>query len=196
MTYQIRPLFHQILHTLGKPLSHYDPHFPIQIKTLTAVNRLQPPRNTFIGMAILPGRINVLLRPKVFVVETTAIVEDIPVTTYNVVVMDAAGDLRLVEDITASSNDLDGLSRFILQAADLLDEQAGRNHPQPPLSTNTRNALCAAARHIAREPKPRWVAWVTYILEELEDHNDSDDYANMLTELSLAIEARQLEGSW
>lgn len=196
MTYQIRPLFQQILHTLGKPLSAYDTNFPIQIKTVTAVNTQRPHHQAFVGMAILPGRINVLLRPKVFVVETTALVGDIPLTTYNVVVMDAAGDLRLVEEIRASTDSLDDLSRLILQVSDLLDEQAAHNSNPPVGNAQTLVTLRTAARQIAQHPHQLWPGWITYILEELEAHTEPVAYGRMLAKLGLAIEIWSLEGKW
>jgi len=124
MTYQIRPLFHQVLQVIRKAGIPFDPLLPAQVRTITTVNRLQTHSNPFIGMAIPPGRINTLLRPKTFLVQTTRLDHHAFITTYNVVVMDAAGDLRLVEDITTDDTEPGWASRFVDQVADLVEEQA------------------------------------------------------------------------
>lgn len=196
MTYQIRPLFYQIQRVLKQANINYDPLLPTHIRTVTVVNRLHTGNDAFIGIAILPGRINVLVRPKTFIAETTKIVQGNFITTYSAVVMDAAGELRLVEGLTIDHTDTDGFDHFVNQVADLVDEQAGRNHPNHSPNIETMNALHHVARQIAKDPPPTWAGWVAYLLEQLQDHHDREDHANMLTELSLAIAVRQLEGKW
>jgi len=196
MSYQIRPLFYQIQRVLKQAHIDYDPLLPTQIKTVSAVNRLQPRSNAFVGIAILPGRINTLIRPKTFVVETTKIVADNFVITYSVVVMDDAGDLRLVEGLAIDHTDLDGLDAFVNSVADLVEEQDALNHTTPTPDFTTRSLLASAALHIANIAKPRWAGWIIYVLEVLQDHAEPIAYNVMLTELSLAIEVRQLQGSW
>lgn len=196
MTYQIRPLFQQILHALGRPLSHYDHNFPIQIKTVATVRRLPPQPDIFIGVAILPGHINTLIRPKTFAVETTSLVEGTPITTYSIVVMDAAGDLRLVEGLTIDHTDTDGLDAFTNQVAALVEGQAMHNLPTSTTECVTLRLLHDAATRISHTPAVRWAGWVVHILETLQDHADPTAYGKMLAELSLAIEVWELDGTW
>ena len=196
MSYQIKPLFHEILQVLRKAKVPFDPLLPTHVKTVTTVNRSAAGHEAFIGMAILPGRINTLLRPKTFLVETLRLEERVFVRTFNVVVMDAAGDLRLVEEITTDDAKPGWASRIVDQVGDLVDEQATLNHNPPTLTVVTRSVLSDAALRIAHTAKPRWASWVIYILEVLQDHAEPRGYDIMLTALSLAIEIRQLEGSW
>lgn len=196
MTYQIRPLFHEILQVIRKANIPFDALLPAQVKTITAVRRLHTDSNPFVGMAIPPGRVNTLIRPKTFLVKTTRLDHHTFITTYNIVVMDAAGDLRLVEDFTANDTKAVISASFIDQVARLVEEQAAFNHTTPMLVAITRSMLSDTALHIANIAKPRWARWVIYILEVLQDHAEPIPYDVMLTELSLAIEIRQLEGSW
>jgi hypothetical protein len=196
MTGQTRPLYHEILQVLRKANVAYDALLPAHIKTITAVNRLSTGYRAFIGMAILPGRINVLIRPKTFLVETLRIVNQDFVSTWSVVVMDAAGDLRLVEGITANDDEPSGDDRFVDQVADLVNEQNEHNHATPTTSHVTLSLLSAAAARIAHTHKTKWAGWIVYILEALQDHAEPDAYGRMLAELSLAIEVWELEGRW
>ena len=196
MTYQIRPLFQEILQVVKKAGIPFDPLLPAQVKTITAVSRLHAHSNPFIGMAILPGRINVLLRPKTFLVKTLRLEAPAFITTYNVVVMDAAGDLRLVEEITANDTKAVIPTSIIDQIADLVEEQNAHNHCPSPICHATMKLLTAAASRIAHTDTSEWAGWILYILKALEDHAKPEDYDNMLSELSLAIEVRQLEGEW
>lgn len=196
MPYQIRPLYLEILQVLKKADIPYDPLLPAQIKTVTATNRLDTDISAFTGMHILPGRLNILIRPKTFVVETTRIDGQAFITTYSVVVMDAAGKLRLVEGLTVDHTDLDRLGHFVKNVADLAEEQAAYNHTTPTTTHVTRALLSEAATRIAHTSKTMWAAWIIYILEVLQDHTDPAAYGKMLAELGLAIEVWELEGRW
>jgi hypothetical protein len=196
MSYQIRPLYLEILQVLKKADIPYDPLLPAHIKTVTAVNRLHIADRAFIGMAILPGRLNVLIRPKTFLVETLRLLDHNFASTWSIVVMDTAGDLRLVEGITANDSDPTNTEHFVDQVADLVEEQNAYNHTTPTTTHVTRALLSEAATRIAHLHKTNWARWIIYILEVLQDHAEPAAYNNTLTELSLAIEIRQLEGNW
>lgn len=196
MTSQNRHLHREILQVLRRANVPHDPLLPAQIKTVTATNRLQTDTSAFVGMRILPGRMNVLIRPKTFVVETTRLERQAFITTYSVVVMDAAGDLRLVEDLTIDHTDLDRLGHFIEQVADLVEAQAAYNQYPSSDRFKMMDATIVFGRQVARLPAARWAEWIILILEGLQSHADDEDYDKMLTELTLAIEVHQLEGTW
>lgn len=196
MTYQIRPLYPEILQVLKKADVAYDALLPAHIKTITAVNRQGTGYRAFIGMAILPGRINVLVRPKTFLVETLRRLDHNFSSTWNIVVMDAAGDLRLVEDITDNDTQPGDKGHFVNQVADLVEEQNAYNHTTPTTTHVTRSLLSEAATRIAHTHKTRWAGWVIYILEVLQDHAEPAAYAKMLAEVGLAIEVWELERTW
>lgn len=196
MTGQTRHLHREILQVLRKADIPYDPLLPAQIKTVTATNRLRTDTDAFIGMVIFPGRTNVLIRPKTFVVETTRLERQSFITTYSVVVMDAAGALRLVPDLTVDHTDLDRLGRFIEHVADLVDEQARYNSPPRATTKKTMAVLHDAAIRIGRTPTARWPGLIILILEHLQGLTTKDAYGRMLAELGLAIEVWELEGTW
>ncbi len=196
MSYQIRPLFHEILQVIRKANIPFDPLLPAQVKTITAVRRLYTDSTPFVSMDILPGRINTLIRPKTFLVKTTRLDHHAFVTTYSIVVMDAAGDLRLVEDLTANDTKAAISTSFIDQVARLVEEQAEHNQSPPTTELTTRFVLSNAALRIANVAEPRWARWIIYILEVLQDHADEEAYGRTMAELGLAIEAWELEGSW
>lgn len=196
MTSQTRPLYHEILQVLKKGNVTYNALLPTHIKTVTAVNRLHTVNRAFIGMTILPGRLNVLIRPKTFLVETLRLVDQAFASTWSVVVMDAAGDLRLVEDITTNGDKPSDDGRFVDQVADLVEEQNTYNCTTPTTTHVTRALLSEAATRIAHIHKTKWIGWVVYILEVLQDHAEPVAYGKMLVELGLAIEVWELEGRW
>lgn len=196
MTSQTRPLYLEILQVLKKADVPYDALLPARVKTITAVNKLDPGRPAFTGMTILPGRINILIRPKTFLVETFRLIDQAFASTWSVVVMDAAGDLRLIEDITSNDSDPTKVEHFVDQVADLVEEQNTYNCTTPTTTHVTRALLSEAATRIAHTHKTRWARWVVYILEVLQDHTEPVAYGKMLAELSLAIEVWELEGRW
>lgn len=196
MSYQIRPLYIEILQVLQKADIPYDPLLPARIKTVTAVNRLHTADRAFVGMAILPGRLNVLIRPKTFLVETLRLHDHAFTSTWSIVVMDAAGDLRLVEGITDNDMQPGDKGHFVNQVADLVEEQSAYNHTTPTTTHVTRALLSEAATRIAHLHKTNWARWIIYILEVLQDHAEPAAYNNTLAELGLAIEVWELEGRW
>ena len=196
MTSETRSLHYEVLQILKKANVPYDPLLPIRIKTISIVNRSHTTDRAFIGMTILPGRTDVLVRPKTVLVETLRLDRNSFITTWNIVVMDAAGDLRLVEDITANDGDPSGANRFVDQVADLVEEQANLNHPPPTTDHATMNILHDAATRISHTHRSRWAGWITYILEVLQDHAEPAAYGKMLAEVGLAIAVWELEGSW
>ena len=57
-------------------------------------------------------------------------------------------------------------------------------------------ALGEAANEIVLEPEDRWVGWIIYLLEALEDNIDRSEYESMLSSIQADIQNRLELGCW
>jgi len=196
MNTQVRDLYHQIMtaiaETEGQPRAN-DETWVMQVISITpGVKGMEAVQGTWVE----PGQTEVPIRSGVYLTQTFHHRGEKDVAIYNICVMDAAGDIRLLVDTRADSRTpgcraelRDNLDKLVREH-DQLNSQGQTPHQILPHKLNE------GIRLMEHRPYELLASWVLYFLEVLDDGQNQHTYEQLLGNVQDAIEARLLTGYW
>lgn len=196
MNTRTRDLHHQIMDTVtrteGRPLPH-SKAFAMRITGITpGVKGLTAIQGTPVetGVRTYPNRISIYL------VRTFHRRGDIEVAIYNVVIMDKAGDIRLLLDARADARSKKDDQELRQYLTELLAEHDELNNSDLSANHQVKRALDRIVNLIPYWNTEKWTKWITYLLEALRDKTDLATYEEFLEQVGDAIATRMVTGRW
>jgi len=196
MNVQTRYLHNQIMAAVvsGEGMSH-----PTDEPLVMQVTGITPGKKGMDAAQVTPiekGPIDVRIRPGVYLTRTVHRRGEKDVPIYNVCVMDAAGDIRLLRDMRADGRDKDAIEQLWTSLAELTGEHDQLNNSEPAANHQVKHHLDSTINLIAYWPAEKWIGWITYLLEKLRDKTDLATYELFLLSTQEAIETRLLTDLW
>ncbi|MBA7671061.1 hypothetical protein ES703_79212 [subsurface metagenome] len=196
MNVQTRNLYRQIMAAVvsSEGISH--PTDEPLVMQVTGITPGKKDMDAVQGTPIEKGPIDVTLRPGVYLTRTVHRRGEKDVPIYNVCVMDAAGDIRLLQDMRVDGRGKDAIKQLWTSLAELVDEHDQLNNPEPPTYHQLMHALDKATTMIKALPSDEWMEWTTYFLEAMDGKPNKPTYELFMENLQYAIEARLTTGMW
>lgn len=192
----LRPLYEQILATIARHEWETRPRHGRWIQVITQVNRNWHTNQAITGPYLKRGNTPVANKPTLFLAKSSPggrLPQD---AQYHIVVMDADGNLRVLDDPNLPNPGYPYTAATIAQLLTLLAEMKLVPNPQPRLPSLSLQARQNFITRIAAQPPDAWASIILYVLEGLAKRIEEDAYTLFLETLANDIDIRVGTGMW